>query len=103
MQGPKMAAGQDSPTKTATYSEPDEVLTPPDFGDPTDNASIGDFIPPALEYPLRTDGAESKGDVRDGSELWPTEKWIKSPEKGSRKQHAIIAFLRRVWKPFIDE
>lgn len=33
---------------------------------------------------------------------WPTEKWKGSPEELSRKQHAIVAFLRRVWKPFID-
>lgn len=33
---------------------------------------------------------------------WPSDKWMASPEKMRRKQHAIVAFLRRVWKPFID-
>src|SRR5271166_6405886 len=35
--------------------------------------------------------------------VWPSEKWEASPERGSRKQHAIFVFLRRVWKPFIEE
>jgi len=34
---------------------------------------------------------------------WPTEKWKGSPEELSRKPHAIFAFLRRVWNPFIVE
>jgi tetratricopeptide (TPR) repeat protein len=34
---------------------------------------------------------------------WPTEKWKGSPEELSRKIFAIVAFLRRVWKPFIEE
>jgi hypothetical protein len=38
----------------------------------------------------------------DGPE-WPSEKWKGSPEELSRKPFAIFAFLRRVWKPFIDE
>jgi len=33
---------------------------------------------------------------------WPSEKWKGSPEELSRKQHAIVGFLRRVWVPFID-
>jgi tetratricopeptide (TPR) repeat protein len=33
---------------------------------------------------------------------WPAEKWRGSPEALSRKRYQIIAFLRRVWKPFID-
>jgi hypothetical protein len=33
---------------------------------------------------------------------WPSEKWETSPEKAFRKQHAIVAYLRRVWKPFIE-
>src|ERR1700722_13661994 len=28
---------------------------------------------------------------------WPSEKWETSPEKAFRKQHAILAFMRRVW------
>src|SRR5689334_2659732 len=34
---------------------------------------------------------------------WPTEKWKGSPEELSRKRYQIIAFLRRVWRPFINE
>jgi hypothetical protein len=34
---------------------------------------------------------------------WPSEKYDNSPERGSRKQQNILAFLRRVWKPFIEE
>jgi hypothetical protein len=34
---------------------------------------------------------------------WPSEKWKGSPEELSRKQHALITFLRRVWVPFIEE
>lgn len=34
---------------------------------------------------------------------WPTEQWKGSPEELGRKQHALIAFLRRVWKPFIED
>ncbi len=34
---------------------------------------------------------------------WPSEKWKGSPEKLSRKRHQIVAFLRRVWVPFIEE
>jgi hypothetical protein len=34
---------------------------------------------------------------------WPAEKWKGSPEESSRKQHAVVRFLRRVWKPFLDE
>jgi hypothetical protein len=33
---------------------------------------------------------------------WPSEKWETSPEKAFRKQHAIVAYLRRVWTPFIE-
>lgn len=33
---------------------------------------------------------------------WPSEKWKGSPEHLSRKQRAIFPFLRRVWKPFIE-
>jgi hypothetical protein len=33
---------------------------------------------------------------------WPTEKWKGSPEELSRKRYQIIVFLRRVWKPFIE-
>src|SRR5690242_14187168 len=103
MQGLKMAAGQDSPTKPATYSEFDDVLTPPDFRAPADKASIGDFIAPPLEYSLRSDSAESKGYVSDGSELWPTEKYNDSPERKFNKRFAIVRFLTRVWKPFIEQ
>jgi tetratricopeptide (TPR) repeat protein len=35
--------------------------------------------------------------------VWPSEKWATSPEKMSRKLHAIEAYMRRVWKPFIEE
>ena len=31
---------------------------------------------------------------------WPTEKWNASDDKASRKPHAIVAFLQRVWQPF---
>ena len=34
---------------------------------------------------------------------WPSAKWKGSLEELSRKQGAIVEFLRRVWKPFIDE
>lgn len=34
---------------------------------------------------------------------WPSEKWKRSPEELSRKRHAVVRFLRRVWKPFLDE
>jgi hypothetical protein len=34
---------------------------------------------------------------------WPRDRWESAPEKLSRKQHAIEAFMRRVWKPFIEE
>jgi ankyrin repeat protein len=45
----------------------------------------------------------SATDQRQPIELeWPTETWDGSPEKGSRKKSAIEAFLRRVWKPWID-
>lgn len=34
---------------------------------------------------------------------WPTAKWKGSAENMSRKRFQIVAFLRRVWKPFIEE
>ncbi|HSZ12365.1 MAG TPA: hypothetical protein VK759_09320 [Rhizomicrobium sp.] len=34
---------------------------------------------------------------------WPSEKWETSPEKMGRKLHAIEAYMRRVWKPFVEE
>ena len=34
---------------------------------------------------------------------WPSEKWKGSPEELSRKQHAIEAYMRRVWKPFVEQ
>jgi hypothetical protein len=46
---------------------------------------------------------ESPPPVAVAAPAWPSEKWETSRERGSRKQHAIFGFLRRVWKPFIDE
>jgi hypothetical protein len=34
---------------------------------------------------------------------WPSEKWKRSPEALSRKQHAVVRFLERVWRPFLDD
>jgi hypothetical protein len=39
----------------------------------------------------------------DTPQRWPTERWENSPERGSRKPGALFAYLRRVWKPFLDE
>ena len=39
----------------------------------------------------------------EAAPAWPSEKWKGSPEYGSRKQGALFAFLRRVWKPFIEK
>ena len=34
---------------------------------------------------------------------WPTEQRKGPPKELGRTQHALIAFLRRVWKPFIED
>ena len=34
---------------------------------------------------------------------WPSETWDKSPERASRKRYSIVVYLRRVWKPLIDD
>jgi tetratricopeptide (TPR) repeat protein len=55
---------------------------------------------PAPVEPVRSAVAATP----ESAELaWPTEKWKGSPEEVSRKPHAIFAFLRRVWKPFIED
>lgn len=33
---------------------------------------------------------------------WPSAGWLTSPERGFRKHGAIVAYLRRTWKPFLD-
>jgi hypothetical protein len=50
------------------------------------------------------DAAREATSSKSGGEVaWPAEKWKGSPEELSRKQFAIFVFLRRVWKPFIEE
>jgi hypothetical protein len=56
----------------------------------------------ARETTSRSATATPRPEASDGLS-WPTEKWKGSPEHTGRKQHAIIAYLRRVWKPFIDD
>jgi hypothetical protein len=38
----------------------------------------------------------------EAAPTWPEEKWKGSSEELSRKPHSLVAFLRRVWVPFID-
>lgn len=50
------------------------------------------------------DKAMTQGGV--AAPTWPSEKWETSSENtgvGARKAHKIIAYMRRVWKPFIEE
>jgi uncharacterized protein affecting Mg2+/Co2+ transport len=50
------------------------------------------------------DAAREATSSKSGGELtWPTEKWKGSPENLSRRRFQIVEFLRRVWKPFIEE
>lgn len=55
--------------------------------------------PPRLEG----DAPRVAGAAASVRPAWPSETWKGSPEELSRKQGAIITYLRRVWKPFIDE
>ena len=54
--------------------------------------------------PPRPDDAAAPAATAAAPDLeWPNEKWKGSPEELSRKRYQIVAFLRRVWKPFIDK
>jgi hypothetical protein len=52
--------------------------------------------------PEPADTARATPKASDGLE-WPSETWKGSTEELSRKPYGLIAYLRRVWKPFIDE
>jgi hypothetical protein len=76
-----------------------DILELPDSRRPEFTHLISDFLNKAasLTKPIAASVPLSAGLA------WPTEKWETSPEKAFHKHHAIVAFLRRVWKPFIEE
>lgn len=65
----------------------------------TDFAKRENTAPAPAPSRLETAAAEITAPV---ALEWPSEKWKGSPEELSRKQHALISYLRRVWVPFID-
>jgi hypothetical protein len=64
--------------------------------------ALGDLAAAERETTSRSATATPRPDASDGLS-WPTEKWKGSDEELSRKRYQIVAFLRRVWKPFIDD
>ena len=61
--------------------------------------AAGEVTAPAPEPPRPVPAAAPPSSAL----AWPSEKWKGSPEELSGKRFQILAFLRRVWKPFIED